>query len=85
MRPAMGETAHVEIKVGQIWREVDPRRERFVRVESVSMGRCGVSIRTVEKRDRRWLDAPRSRLSYADHDRFNAKRGGYALHEQPTA
>lgn len=81
----MGKSANVEIKVGQIWREVNPRRERFVRIEAVSLMRVGISVRTVVKVDGKWCDAPRSRLSYADRQRFNGKRGGYALHEQPTA
>lgn len=68
------------IEVGQIWREVDPRFERFVRVESVAGGsRRSVGVRTVVRFTEHsgWGYAPRSRLSYCDANRFNGKRGGY--------
>lgn len=69
-------------QVGEIWREVDPRFERFARVQSDGIaGRRGVAIRTVVYRDGRWIDAPTSRSSYADLSRFNGKRGGYEFHE----
>ena len=67
----------------QIWREVDPRFERYIRVESVRPGRCGVSCRTVVLSEGKWIDARRSRVSYCDPERFNGKRGGYEFHEQP--
>lgn len=70
-----------EIKVGQIWKEVDPRFQRFVRIDGVGHGRRGISIRTVEQKDGRWAEAPRSRLSYCDAERFRGKRSGYALHQ----
>jgi hypothetical protein len=84
---SMSEAAAAErIEVGQIWREVDPRRERFVRVLNVSEG--VVKIRTVNPAWKhvsgRWKEAYRSRPSYAEASRFNGKRGGYALHEAPT-
>lgn len=72
------------IKTGQIWREVDPRFNRFVRVVSVAMTRRGVGIRTVVPESGEWKDAPNSRISYADHTRFNSKRGGYELREEPA-
>ena len=75
----------MDLAVGQIWKEVDPRAERFVRIESVGMGRRNVSIRTVVKRDFGWSDAPRSRLSYADGERFDGRRGGYEFHEAPQS
>lgn len=66
---------------GQIYRENDIRFERYVRVEKVGEGRRSVAIRTVMLVGGRWLDAPRSRLSYADVERFGAKRrSGYSLY-----
>lgn len=72
-----------EIKVGQIWQEVDPRQQRFVRIESTLM-RDAVSIRTVTLRDGTWTDAPRSRVSHPSRARFSGKRGGYKLHQDVT-
>lgn len=68
--------------IGQIWREVDPRFSRFVRVEALATDRRSVSVRTVMKENGYWKPAPRSRLGYADSERFCGKRGGYAIHEQ---
>lgn len=70
-----------DIRVGQIWTEVDPRFARFVRVETVAGGTVGsIGIRTVVARDGRWVDGPKSRLSYANRERFNGKARNYALH-----
>lgn len=70
----------MELAVGQIWKEVDPRFERSIRIEKISAGtRRSIQIRTVEKRDGEWREAPRSRISYCDRNRFNEKRGGYAF------
>lgn len=70
-----------EICEGQIYRENDARFERYVRVEKVGEGRRSISIRTVVLIGGRWFDAPRSRLSYADRERFGAKRrSGYSLY-----
>lgn len=69
-------------KVGDIWKEVDPRQERFVRVESVGTGRRSVAIRTVIFAFHQWREAARSRVSYADLERFNGRRGGYAFHHR---
>lgn len=68
-------------KNGDIWREVDPRFERFVRIEAIYSGRRGYQIRTVTQTEGKWSPAPRSRLSYADAERFNGKRSGYEFHE----
>jgi hypothetical protein len=68
-------------KVGQIWVEMDPRAERYIRIESVGVGRRSVGLRTVVWTGKQWADGPRSRMSYADPERFNAKRGGYAIYE----
>lgn len=66
---------------GDIWKERDPRFDRYVRIESVGTGRRSVAIRTVLlSDDGKWRDSPRSRLSYADIERFNGKSTGYAMH-----
>lgn len=69
----------MEIKVGQIWREVDSRMERFIRIESTN----GIypTIRSVYKHDDGWRPRSRSRSSQASPDRFNGKRGGYKFVE----
>lgn len=72
-----------DIKVGQIWIEVDPRFERYVRIKEIG-GSCdqSVAIQTcVQDRSGEWVDAPRSRRGWASIERFNGKRGNYALHE----
>lgn len=75
-------------QVGDIWREVDPRCERFVRIESVGVVTThsrSIGIRTVIRRESGWIAVPRTRTSYARLDRFRGKRGGYALHERAGA
>lgn len=70
----------IEIEANQIWREVGPRFERFVRVEQVANGnRRGILVRTVVRSngDGPWIRAPRSRASWRDRNRFNGRRGGY--------
>jgi hypothetical protein len=67
---------------GQIWREVDPRFVRYIKILSVTEGRRGVGIRTVDKDvEGNWSFVSGSRSTYADHERFNGKRGGYELIE----
>jgi hypothetical protein len=73
----------MKVREGQIWREVDPRFVRHVRIDTVGYSRRAIGIRTVIEVDGRWIDAPRSRLSYADEQRFDGKRGNYALHQDP--
>lgn len=68
-----------KLLAGQIWKECDPRFERFIRIEGVSGHRRGITTRTVIERDGSWIEAPRSRANYCDAERFNGKRGGYAL------
>lgn len=56
----------MEVKVGQTWREVDPRFQRMVKV----VGFCAsgkVIIETGGKKTK------------AKRDRFSGKRGGYEL------
>ena len=66
--------------VGQIWKEADPRLERFVKIVGIypHMLRRSIAIRTVRKTDGEWEEG---RLSYADQNRFHGKRGGYAYVE----
>jgi hypothetical protein len=77
-----------QIKVGQIWREVDPRFDRYVRVLEVTDAQRGIMVRTVYRTGtgaptspHEWLFANRSRASWCDRERFNGKRGGYELAE----
>ena len=71
-----------EIRVGQIWREVDPRFVRFARVVDFhTAGRRAIQIRTVSKIGEDWVPTPHSRPSWCNRERFNGKRGGYKLYE----
>jgi hypothetical protein len=69
------------LSVGQIWREVDSRFERFIRVEKI--GENGVIIRTVARGSAGWKVGKRSRLNWAEARRFNGKSGGYEFIEEP--
>lgn len=63
---------------GQIWREVDPRFNRFIMVLDVQPGRRGVLVQTYECTNLgQWVPAPRSRKAWCDIERFNGKRNGY--------
>lgn len=74
-----------EIKAGQIWLEVDPRKERHVRVLSISKDREIVVIQTVICSTNGWVRKPKSPAwTYAGVERFNSKRGGYELIAQGT-
>lgn len=76
-------SSNPEVKVGQIWREVDPLRlfDRHIQIEHILPGRAGIVSRTVLKYENLWVPAPRSRSSYGGKERFNGKRGGYELVE----
>jgi hypothetical protein len=72
------------IKAGQIWKEVDPRHERFIRI----LGDYGndptyVVIETVCQYSvtKDWYKKPATRTGRAERARFNGKRGGYVLHQ----
>jgi len=70
------------LKVGQIWREVDPRFERFVRIEAINGAEVQwARVRTVKKYGNVWSATPGARVSNAQAQRFNGKRGGYELVE----
>lgn len=70
--------------VGQIWKEVDPRFNRHVRIEVCHQGsRRNIAIQTVSLgADGSWCKVRGSRLSYVDPERFNGKRGCYAIHTE---
>ena len=70
--------------IGQIWREVDPHSERYVRIENTPE-RAGdsVGIRTVAKVRGQWVYVPGTRLTYANAGRFNGARDNYAFFCEP--
>ncbi|WCM21401.1 hypothetical protein NDK50_08115 [Paraburkholderia bryophila] len=66
----------IELAVGQKWREVDPRVHRIVEIVQIATTterRC-IQIKTVESANPNAI----GKLSWADRQRFNGKRGGYA-------
>lgn len=64
-----------ELKVGQIWREVDPRFNRHVEVLEIHDGEIkSVLICAVDP-----ITRERARRTWASKGRFNGKRGGYEL------
>jgi hypothetical protein len=65
----------------QIWKEVDPRIERYVRIEGIDPS--GAHIRSVWKLGGEWVPSRGSRMTIANLDRFAGKRGGYAYVETP--
>jgi hypothetical protein len=74
----------VKPAVGQIWREVDPRFERFAKVFGTSPNGALVYIQTVYKHETgAWWLSPRSRTTAVKIERFNGKRGGYEFVEAP--
>jgi hypothetical protein len=69
-----------EVKTGQIWKEVDPRHDRYVRV--INLIPSWICIETVHNVDGKWFHAPgTARMRHADPKRFNGKRGGYELYQ----
>lgn len=65
-----------EIKVGQQWREVDPRFTRIVEILAVGTGTIRpIKLRTILFGGSEFI----GRATYANRERFNGKRGGYAL------
>lgn len=72
-------TAAVTIpKVGQIWKEVDPRVDRYVMIVMV-----GPDLVRLQRCDADG-NAMFTRVTSAQLRRFNGKRGGYALHRWET-
>lgn len=65
-----------EIKVGQIWREVDPRLNRYVQVLVVGESAIkSICVATIDISTNAL-----GRKNWASRERFNGKRGGYELH-----
>lgn len=66
-----------EIKVGQIWREVDPRFNRYVQVIEV----FDTAVKSIKIANIDLLTNALGRKNWASRERFNGKRGGYELHK----
>ena len=65
-----------DVKVGQIWREVDPRFNRYVQVIEIA----NQSIRPIKIATIDLATNALGRKNWASRERFNGKRGGYELH-----
>ena len=65
-----------EIKVGQIWREVDPRFNRYIQIVEVS----DAAVRPIKLATIDLATNALGRKNWASRERFNGKRGGYELH-----
>lgn len=65
-------------QTGDIWKEVDPRAERYVRVMEVSSGYARMARCDAQG------DNCATRFTRARLDRFHGKRGGYALHQSAS-
>lgn len=68
--------AQPQIRVGQIWVEMDPRDERYVVILDAWHG--WARVRRVNADGTDW---PKSRALNAKAERFNGNRGGYAIHK----
>lgn len=67
-----------DIRVGQIWQEVDPRTWRFVRVERATPH--VIDLQCVEFDGTLWVAKKGTRRTQAMAIRFTGKCGGYQLH-----
>jgi hypothetical protein len=66
-----------EIKVGQIWRKVDPRFNRYVQILTVVDSAVkSICVATIDLETNAL-----GRKNWASRERFNGKRGGYELHK----
>ncbi|MBU0917898.1 MAG: hypothetical protein KKD97_16255 [Gammaproteobacteria bacterium] len=65
------------VKVGQIWKEVDPRFDRYVEVIGVNDQEQKATIMLAARSG----GHAGSRSTKASLKRFNGKRGGYELHK----
>lgn len=73
-------TAHPVPRRGDIWRAVDPRRVRHIRILSGPFGDGTVIVRRVDQRaDGTWFVPKRAPSRDAKLERFNGKRNGYAF------
>lgn len=71
-------------QVGDIWLDMDPRDQRFVRVIDDGVSKDGfVRIRRVAGGSRNWYHTHACRPTFAKLSRFNGKRGGYQFVEAP--
>jgi len=69
---------------GEIWREVDPRFERHVKVVRVSGSRAALIsvVPTEDGSGDGWRQSPMARrMTWALLSRFDGKHGGYAFVE----
>lgn len=64
-----------DVQVGQIWQEVDPRQERFVKVMAVRATRA-----IIWRCNPDGSAYPKAVQTSAKVSRFNGKRGGYMLY-----
>ena len=72
-------------QVGDIWREVDPRFMRYVRImRTPDPDDLRVSIKSVVKPGDEWIDGKLASVQSAKRERFHGRRGGYELHERPA-
>lgn len=71
-----------EIKIGQIWVEMDPRDERYVKITAAPTNSFVVTVIRVTEAGEPW---PKGRKTFPQRVRFNGKRGGYALHRDVEA
>lgn len=69
----------MEVRAGQIWKEVYPRQERYIKVLSVFDRRA--IIQTVTGDQKRWARKPKTAEREAHLARFDGKRGGYSYVE----
>ena len=62
----------MEIEIGSVWQEVDPRFERYIRV--VELSEDEIFIQTCDADGK---IKPKARVTRPVAERFNGKRGGY--------
>lgn len=66
-----------QVRVGQIWVEMDPRDERYIEILAVHPGAGTAEVRRVSADGTVW---PKGRRLSAALRRFNGARSGYAIH-----
>ena len=66
-----------EVKQGQIWKDNDPRKTRFVKIGGVYNAQIEI---TTTDADGNIIKG--SRTSWAAPKRFNGTRNGYSLHKE---
>lgn len=77
--------SEIHVEVGDIWKEVDPRVERYISIHGLrpqATGGARIDFRTCTEEGH----IKRFTVGSARMERFNGKRGGYKLHRRlPTA